>query len=263
MDMEIDIEKMFDPNEKPLEKLLPDGGFCGIFRTIGCVGDSLSSGEFQTKKADGSWRYTDMFEYSWGQFMARTIGSTVYNFSKGGMTAKRYYTEFAETKGYWDPALACQAYIIALGVNDRNEKLCPLGSVEDVTAESEHTDTYAGYYCAIIQKLKTIQPNAKFFLMSPPHNDDPNRAVKIEKIRDIIYRVAEVFENCYVMDLTRHMPQVDDLQREKFWLYGHLNPLGYVFYSKVIMSYMDYIIRHHIKDFDYVGFIGKEELLEG
>ena len=66
-----------------------------------------------------------------------------------------------------------------------------------------------------------------------------------------------------MIDLTRHMPEIDDLQREKFWLHGHLNPLGYVFYSKVIMSYMDYIIRHHAQDFNYVGFIGKEELLEG
>ena len=260
----MDIAQMFDPEEKPLERLLPDGGFCGIFRTIGCVGDSLASGEFQTKKADGTWRYTDMFEYSWGQFMARTIGSKVYNFSKGGMTAKRYYTEFAENMDYWNPEYACQAYIIALGVNDRNEKLCPLGDVSDVSAdEADLTDTYGGYYCAIIRKLKTIQKNAKFFLITPPLNDDPDRTVKIEKIREIIFRVAEVFDNCYVMDLTRYAPKVDALYREKFWLHGHLNPCGYVLSAKQIMSYMDYIIRHNIQDFNYVGFIGKEEILEG
>ena len=258
----MDIAQMFDPNEKPLDHFVTAGGFCGIFRTIGCVGDSLSSGEFQTKKADGTWRYTDMFEYSWGQFMARTIGSTVYNFSKGGMTAKRYYTEFAEAKGYWDPALACQAYIIALGANDWKEKLCPLGSLEDVTAEAEHTDTFAGYYCAIIQKLKTIQPNAKFFLITLPRNGVAERSEKAELIRNIIYRIAETFENCYVMDLTQYLQPVDAKQREKFWLNGHMNPCGYLYYSKVSMSYMDYIIRHNIKDFDYVGFIGKEELLQ-
>ena len=32
--------------EKPLDRILNDGGFCGIFRTIACIGDSLSSGEF-------------------------------------------------------------------------------------------------------------------------------------------------------------------------------------------------------------------------
>ena len=260
----MDITQMFDPNEKPLEKLLPDGGFCGIFRTIGCVGDSLSSGEFQTKKADGSWRYTDMFEYSWGQFIARTIGSKVYNFSKGGMTAKRYYTEFAEMMDYWNPEYACQAYIIALGVNDRNERLCPVGDVADVSAdEAEPTDTYAGYYCAIIRKLKTIQKNAKFFLITPPLNTDPKRTEQILHIRDIILRVAEVFDNCYVMDFTTYSPVIDELQKEKFWLHGHMNPCGYILSAKQIMSYMDYIIRHNIQDFNYVGFIGKEELLEG
>ena len=32
-----------DEKEKPLDTLVKDGGFCGIFRRIGCVGDSLSS----------------------------------------------------------------------------------------------------------------------------------------------------------------------------------------------------------------------------
>lgn len=255
---------MFDPNEKPLEKLLPDGGFCGIFRTIGCVGDSLSSGEFQAKKADGTFRYVDMFDYSWGQFIARTIGSKVYNFSKGGMTAKKYMTEFADQMDYWNPEYACQAYIIALGVNDRTEALCPLGDASNVSAdESAFTDTFAGYYCAIIRKLKTIQKNAKFFLIVPPEYPDPKRSVQIKIISQILYRIAEVFENCYVMDFAQYAPVIDDFYREKFWLNSHLNPCGYILSAKQIMSYMDYIIRHNIQDFNYVGFIGKEELLEG
>ena len=35
-------------DEKPLDNIVSDGGFCSIFRTIGCVGDSLSSGEFES-----------------------------------------------------------------------------------------------------------------------------------------------------------------------------------------------------------------------
>ena len=131
----------FDPNEKPLERLLPDGGFCGIFRTIGCIGDSLSSGEFQTRRSEDAFRYTDMFEYSWGQFMARTIGSKVYNFSKGGMTAKNYVTKFAEEKGFWDPELACQAYIIALGV--------AAGFVTIVPRQVESLDNWVQHFAVI------------------------------------------------------------------------------------------------------------------
>ena len=41
------------PGEQPLDRLPSDGGFCGIFRTIGCIGDSLSSGEFESTDENG------------------------------------------------------------------------------------------------------------------------------------------------------------------------------------------------------------------
>ena len=80
----LSIEK----GEKPLDKLVINGGFCGVFRTIACIGDSLSSGEFESLNNDGQRGYHDYFEYSWGQYMARDIGCTAYNFSRGGMTAR-------------------------------------------------------------------------------------------------------------------------------------------------------------------------------
>ena len=40
-------------DEKPLDRLAADGGFCGIFRTICCIGDSLASGEFETVSENG------------------------------------------------------------------------------------------------------------------------------------------------------------------------------------------------------------------
>ena len=76
--------------EKPLDNLLDDGGYTAIFRTIACVGDSLASGEFESLKEDGTSGYHDMFEYSWGQYIARMCTSKVYNFSRGGMTTKEY-----------------------------------------------------------------------------------------------------------------------------------------------------------------------------
>ena len=78
---------LLKPTEKPLDNIPEDGGFSAIFRTIACIGDSLSSGEFESRNPDGSRGYHDMFEYSWGQFIARQIGAKVYNFSRGGMTA--------------------------------------------------------------------------------------------------------------------------------------------------------------------------------
>ena len=42
------------PDEKPLDSIPANGGFCRIFRKIGCIGDSLSSGEFELRNEDGT-----------------------------------------------------------------------------------------------------------------------------------------------------------------------------------------------------------------
>ena len=120
-----------DEKEKPLDTLVKDGGFCGIFRRIGCVGDSLSSGEYEIVNEDGTKSYYDLYEYSWGQFISYTTGSKVYNFSRGGMTASWYNESFAEENDFWNPEKACQAYIIALGDNDLFGKEEEVGSIAE------------------------------------------------------------------------------------------------------------------------------------
>lgn len=41
--------------ERPLDRYYPaNGGFCGIFRTVGCIGDSLASGEFESMDEEGN-----------------------------------------------------------------------------------------------------------------------------------------------------------------------------------------------------------------
>lgn len=36
---------------------------------------------------------------------------------------------------------------------------------------------------------------------------------------------------------------------------GHMNPCGYVLTAKMVMSYIDYIIRHDMKKFELVGMM--------
>ena len=80
----MDLSKiLFDENEKPLDNLTTDGGFLRVFRTIGCIGDSLSSGEFVSLTEEGVKGWHDFYDYSWGQFIARDAGCKVYNFSCG------------------------------------------------------------------------------------------------------------------------------------------------------------------------------------
>ena len=244
--------------EKPLDRLLPDGGFCCIFRTIGCVGDSLSSGEFDSVQPDGTVLGRDLYEHSWGQYLARMCGSTVYNFSSGGMTAREYCETFAEKKGFWAPELACDAYIIALGVNDIINFDHPVGSTAqlDLTDWRNNTGTFISYYGQIIQRLKEISPRAKFFLMTMPRDDmGEEKAKKTELQVQAVRELAKTYQNTYLLDFYRYAPVYDTVFRKQFNMGGHMNPCGYYLTSRMVASYIDFIIRHHMDEFREAAYI--------
>jgi hypothetical protein len=258
----MDIDQLMGTEaELPLERLVTDGGFCGILRTIGCVGDSLSSGEFEAKNEKGEKTYHDFYDYSWGQFLARMAGCTAYNFSRGGMSAKEYCDSFAEDMGFWAPEKACQAYIIALGVNDLLNMHMPVGDADtDVSLEdpaSNELTTFAGYYGLLVSRLKAISPRAKFFFMTMPRSDTetPEGLARKEGHRKVLYRLAERFGNAYVLDFFQYAPVYDRQFRENFYLGGHMNPCGYLLTAKMVASYIDYIIRHNMADFKDAAFI--------
>lgn len=248
-----------DEAEQPLDRLVTDGGLCGIFRTVGCVGDSLSSGEFEAEAADGSKTYHDMFDYSWGQYLARMAGCKVYNFSRGGMTAKEYMESFALVNGFWDPAKACQAYILALGVNDLYGMGMEVGSTADICADpAQNAPTFAGYYAQIIQRLQALQPQAKFFLMTMPREGDEDAARRTagDAHAALLHQMAAHFANTYVLDLRQYGPVYDADFRRRFYMGGHMTPAGYLLTARLVASYLDYIIRHRPQDFKQVGFTG-------
>lgn len=250
----MNLNHIFDiQNEQPLDRIVPNGGFTAIFRTIACVGDSLSSGEFEADAGEGS-SYHDYYEYSWGQFLGRACGSKVYNFSRGGMTAKEYCDSFADFNRFWDPSMAAQCYVVALGVNDLIGQKKPLGKIDDT---AEDGDTFAAYYLQILNRLRAIQPRAKFFLVTMPDEGEleENREIKAAHAA-LLHEIAEKFDNTYVIDLFAYAPKYGKDFHEKFYLRGHLNPMGYQFTAEMIGSYIDYIIRHNMNDFKEVGFIG-------
>ena len=259
----MDIKKfMAQEDEKPLDNIVSNGGFTAVFRTIGCIGDSLSSGELESLEL-GFKGYHDYFEYSWGQFIARDAGCKVYNFSRGGMTARQYVESFADEKGFWNPDIRCQAYIMALGVNDVTEILSgqyEMGSAEDINTENYALNkrTFAGLYGAVISKYKEIQPHAKFFLMTMPRGgENEERTALYDKHSELIHDIASKFSNCFVIDLRKYAPVYDDAFRKTFFTGGHMNVMGYRLTATMVESYIDYIIRHYAEKFNQSGFIGK------
>ena len=247
--------------EQPLDRIVQNGGFCGIFRKIVCVGDSLSSGEMEGMM-DGKRIYHDMYEYSWGQFMARDIGAEVYNCSKGGMTAKAYIESFADERGFFDEKYAAQAYIIALGVNDMARVIdgeMEYGSLADVhvDAPEENPHTFVGAYAAILSRYRKLQPKAKFFLMTmPSHHMDDTLGQYYDKHQKTMYELAGIFENCYVLDFRKYAPDYDAEFKKSFYLAGHMNPTGYRLTALMVESYIDYLIRHNVDDFRQIAFVG-------
>ena len=247
-------------DEKPLDRLVDGYSYTSIFRTIGFIGDSLSSGEFESLSDDGKRGWHDYFEYSWGQYIARKNGLTAYNFSKGGMTAKDYMEKFAERMGYWNPELACQAYVIALGVNDVINSGMEIGSVADIDPADYRNNkpTFVGYYAQIISRIKEeIQPQAKFFFVTMMNHEGSANNDKRASHAKALYELAEYFDNSYVIDLYTYGPYYDAEYKEQFNLYHHLNPMGYIMTAKMVDSYIDYIIRKNPDDFRRVPFIGK------
>ncbi len=247
--------------EKPLDNLVSDGGFCGIFRTIGCVGDSLASGEFESMKDDGEKGYHDCYEYSWGQYIARACGNTVYNFSMGGMNARMFVNSFGGKIGFYDKSKVCQAYIIALGVNDmksvENEaEDSTFGTIDDINFEdsTKNADTFVGNYARIVQDIKQMQPKARIFLMTMPRKE--NEYPIADKHREFLHELSNLFEYVYVLDFRKYAPIYDAEFRRKYYLGGHMNAMGYMLTAKYVMSYIDYIIRNNMEDFSQIGFVG-------
>lgn len=250
--------------EKPLDRLCSNGGFCAIFRRIAVIGDSLSSGEFQARTENGEFTYHDFYEYSWGQYLARMTGSTVYNFSRGGMTAKEYCETFADGQGFWNREKVCQAYIFALGVNDlivRKEQTGELSDVDFLNPENNQK-SFAGYFAKMIQKYRLLQPNAKFFLVTMPRSEDESENAIKKSHAELMYQFAEKFPHTYVIDLYQYAPVYDEAFRKAYYLYGHMSPCGYLLTAKMIASYIDYIVRSDMDAFKQVAFIGTPQYQE-
>lgn len=253
----------------PIKKMASDGGLTSIFRTIGFIGDSLSSGEHESYNEQDGKKFHDYYEYSWGQYIARKCGLTAINFSKGGLTAKEFFPfvqgDDPRANDVFDSKNKCQAYVIALGVNDMThlaEIYDGFGSMSDVDFNNEdnNKNTFVGHYVKIIQKMRKIEPKCRIFVMSVPKEKPITKEKKDKNIKLVKFlrELPKYFEFLYVLDLYKFAPIYDKHIKEKYFCGGHMSAAGYKFTGDLVSTYIDSIIRKNPKDFTQVGFIGKD-----
>ncbi|MBR1886868.1 MAG: SGNH/GDSL hydrolase family protein [Bacteroidales bacterium] len=251
----------------PLDTIKETPGLCGIFRHWGFIGDSLSSGEMEHIKADGNTGWKDLFEYSWPQYMMRAMGAEGTNWTKGGLRTDTWTFRFIdENQSGWtadghssvfmeDPK---QAYVIALGVNDKYFNPIPhipLGSPsEDICLEdlTHNGKTYAGYYGAIIQRIKLIEPRARIFVLTMP----PFFENTYEDYSAVVREIASMFDHVYVVDLEKELPDYNQRMLKEHSMGGHLTAGGYQLTAYMVMTYIDWIIRQNPLEFSDVAFVG-------
>jgi len=135
-----------------------------------------------------------------------------------------------------------------------------VGTTDDINKDDwrQNKPTFLGYYGAIISRYKEISPDAKFFFVTFPKETWRAGDPKTENVSKALYSLAEFFDNSYVIDLYKYGPVYDDRFYEKFCLYGHMNPMGYIFTANIIDSYIDYIIRKNPEDFKNTAFINTD-----
>jgi hypothetical protein len=245
----------------PIATVKKEPGMCSIFHSWGFIGDSLCSGghEFQSSNHGG---YADIYDYSWSACMCRAMNVKGDNYSQGGETAHGWIAHF------WDhpqnnnnnidaKAEPNQVYMIAMGDNDANAKVT-VGDVDkDVNLDdyTKNANTFAGDYAGIIQRLKSIQPRAKFFVVTIPRGD-----FACEAYNEVIRQMAKKFSNVFLIDLYKFAPsyKANDTMRKTFYVGGHMRAAGYQYSAWMMMTYIDYIITHNYQAFNDVAFIGTD-----
>lgn len=247
--------------ENPIGKLRFDGGLCSMIHNWGFIGDSLCSGEHEYKQS-GQTQYVDLYDYSWGQRFCKLCGVDGYNFSQGGQTAVGWITGGGtKPERNWSGAQSNkkQGYIIALGVNDKTKMPTYYSQgagnymtdvvVSDYTRNNENT--FAGCYAGIIQRLQSVQPDAKIFVCTIPYYSDA------DDFNNNIKGIATLFSNVYVIDLARYLKS-SEVWNNAMRLGFHLNAMGYQWYAYLFATYIDWIIKNNMSDFKQVAFIGTD-----
>lgn len=238
----------------PLDIIKETPGYTSIFLKVGCIGDSLASG-LSTGQKDGQKYNLNLYQHSWGQYMARMTGNTYYNFSVGGLSTRTWLTSQYATQCF-DGDHNCTAYIIGLGQNDYNQGV-PIGTIADIKDNyNDNPDTYYGNYGKIIQKLKEMYPGTKpkIFIVT-----DPLQAIEDAGYNAAVRAIADKYDNVWLIDMYTYGKDVFTQAPFTYWKRdAHYNAPAYLYCAYMMSTYIDWIIKKHPDWFKNVELIDTE-----
>lgn len=230
---------------------IKDNNLFDSFLNVGCIGDSLASGE-SAYKTSGETHYIDLYQYSWPQYIAKMTGNTYYNFSKGGLTAKTWLSDAKGASLAFDGNHECECYIIGLGENDKNAGSEGVGTSSDIdlTDYTNNADTFYGNYGKIIQMCQEHQPKCKIFLLKIPRSSEV-----IDLYNAAITTMASMFDNVYLIDITDSVSS-GFLNSQKRG--GHYNAIGYKFIANALYQAFNDFMESNNSEFSQIEFIGTD-----
>ena len=213
-----------------------------VFHKIGGVGDSLMSGEQVYWDSEGQVHFVDLHHYSWLSNIARRNGVDCVHYSSGGQTAKSWYNSNFKNL-LENEAEKCSIYFVGLGTNEINHSFT-IGTVEDCETDNE---TFYAYYSKILNTIKTTNPNAKIFCLSPYWIMGDTTIHYANAIQEM----AEKYSNCYYVNLLESL--TDYSSNTKFIHGGHFTALGYARVGREIETIVNRIVNDNSADFLMFG----------
>ena len=140
-----------------------------LFRSVGVIGDSLSSGAFVVNE-----RLADHYDFSWLQIAARDCGFVGTNFSFGGARTNSWLTNATYGLPKLQQESAKDLYVIFLITNDlyyQEDWQTYLGSIQDIHEDPTlNPDTFYGNYGRIVSAVKQKSQFAKIILFKSWNN---------------------------------------------------------------------------------------------
>lgn len=271
-----DLLKIFDSYQlkrdatNPLSKVNEMPTFVRMFRKIGCIGDSLTMGGFDTTTPNSNG--ANIPDFSYPAQLAKFTGVDVKNFGISGATASEQYaynwlaiaqggTIFPYTDFSQNPA---DAYIIALGTNDISQLSEFTGNVEtdiDLQDYNNNANTSVGGYAKIIQIIKEMQPKAEIFCVTISKYRANPASPKIEANEKIV-SIATLL-GCWVIDLYTYGEDNHDEFEQYYVNDSHYNAMGCNLRARQYATYIDWIVANNMQHFRNVQFIGTNYSYDG